>query len=211
MRTLAIIFLFILYSLGFSATSAEKVIKDVQKKYQKVKTLQVHFKQINTFKLSGITNEIFGTLWLTQDDRFRLETEDQIMVSDGNTFWRLNKLENQVLIDHSKKTEQDVFMQDFLFDLEKRYYHQILSENIINGKKVYEIKLTPKNEDSSFFTHIKIWITDKSWEINKIVYVDYNENESEYDVEKILLNPDFSEKQFKLEIPEGLEVVDLRF
>jgi outer membrane lipoprotein-sorting protein len=197
-------------SILYSAPDAKKLVKDVQKKYQKVKSLQVDFKQINTFKLSGITNEFFGTLLITNDDKFRLETEDQTMVSDGNTFWRFNKLENQVLIDYAKKTEQDIFLKDFLFNLEDMYYSQILSENKINNHKVYELKLVPKEIDTSFFTQIKVWIRDKSWEIDKIIYVDYNDNESEYNIEKLKLNPEITEKQFLLEVPEGLDVVDLR-
>lgn len=209
-----IIFLILLLSSIFSNQYAEdvsRIIDKVQNKYKKVDAIHLDFKQVNRFKLTGLTNEIYGTLWMTDDDKFKLDTEDQTMISNGETYWRVNKLENQVLIDHAKKSDQDVFMQDFLFDIDAKYYSQILSEQKIDGKTVYEIRLTPKVPESSFFTFIKIWITDGSWDVRKVVYVDYDENESEYVIEKFNINPDISENQFQFEVPNGLEVIDLRF
>ncbi len=203
--------LFTIVILAYCATDIGKIIKNVQKKYKKVSSIYVDFKQINRFKLTGLSSEIFGSLLLTKDDRFRLETEDQIIVSDGKTFWRYNKLENQVIIDYAKKTEQDVFLHDFLFNIQEKYFSQVLSERKVNSDKIFEIKLTPKNSESSFFEYIKVWIVDKSWEIKRVIYVDYNENETEYEIEKLSINPTIKENDFKLNIPQGIEVVDLRF
>ena len=196
---------------GFAQSDVNKIIKDVQKKYQNIQMVRVDFRQVNRFKLTDITSEINGTIWISQNDRFRLETEDQVMVSDGKNFWRFNKLENQVLIDYAKKSQQDVFLNNFLFKIDEVYFSQIAGESKINGKKVYEIKLTPKKPDESFFDYVKVWLYDKSWELEKVLYVDFNENEVEYLIEKMEMNPAASENVFNFEIPEGVEAVDLRF
>jgi outer membrane lipoprotein-sorting protein len=198
-------------SYANSKESVEKIIKDVQKKYEKIEVLQVDFRQVNRFKLTGIENEIFGSIWISQKNKFRLETEDQIMASDGESFWRFNKLENQVLIDHAKKSQQDIFLNNFLYQISDYYYGQIVSEQKHGKSKIFEIKLTPKNTDDSFFNFIKVWLMDKSWELEKVVYVDFNDNEVEYQIEKLDQNPDVSLDAFSFEIPKGTEVVDLRF
>ena len=196
---------------GFAQSDVNKIIKDVQKKYQNIQMVRVDFRQVNRFKLTDIKSEIAGTIWISQNDLFRLETEDQVMVSDGKNFWRFNKLENQVLIDYAKKSQQDVFLNNFLFKIDEVYFSQIAGESKINGKKVYEIKLTPKKPDESFFDYVKVWLYDKSWELEKVLYVDFNENEVEYLIEKMEMNPAAAGNVFNFEIPEGVEAVDLRF
>jgi len=207
---IGLIILLSLYQLD-AKEDVDQIIKDIQNKYKKVELMHVDFKQINRFKLTGLENEIYGTLWVTQNDNFRLETEDQVMVSDGESFWRYNKLENQVLIDYAKKSQQDVFLNNFLFKISDFYYTQIVSKTKPDKINIYEIKLTPKNPDDSFFNHIKVWLTDKNWDLKRVVYVDVNENEVEYLIGKIEINPQVSADIFHFKIPEGIEVVDLRF
>jgi outer membrane lipoprotein-sorting protein len=194
-----------------SKESVDNIIKNVQKKYEKIEVLKVEFRQVNRFKLTGIENEIFGSILISQKNKFRIETEDQIMASDGESFWRFNKLENQVLIDHAKKSQQDVFLNNFLYQISDYYYSQIVSEQKRGKNKIFEIKLTPKNGDDSFFSYIKVWLMDKSWELEKVIYVDFNDNEVEYQIEKVEQSPEVSRDPFRFEIPQGTEVVDLRF
>lgn len=206
----AVFSILVLVMAGFGKTDVKDIVKKLQKKYDKINTVYVEFKMINKFQLTGLESEVFGNLWLTRDNRFRLETEDQLLVSDTKTFWRYNKLDNQVLVDYAKKGEQDVFLSDFLFKVEDAYYSQILSEEKIEGKKVWQIKLTPKNPDDSFFQYIKVWVRDKVWDFTKIQYVDYNDNEVEYQILKLNTDAKPSGNIFQFEAAEGIEVIDLR-
>ncbi|OGB65307.1 MAG: hypothetical protein A2Y94_01350 [Caldithrix sp. RBG_13_44_9] len=212
MKNILVFWIVIIYFLnGMTQGDVNKIINDVQKKYQNIQLVHADFKQVNRFKLTDLKSEINGTIWISQNDQFRLETEDQTMVSDGKNFWRYNKLENQVLIDYAKKSQQDVFLNNFLFKIDEVYYSQIAGEMKIDNKKVFEIKLTPKKPDESFFNYVKVWLYDKSWELEKVLYVDFNENEVEYLIEKMELNPAVTGNVFNFEIPEGVETVDLRF
>ena len=203
--------LLVFNNITLASEDVGKIIKKVQNKYKKVNLLHADFKQINRFQLTNIQTEVFGSIWISKDDKFRFETEDQTIVSNGEKFWRYNKLEEQVLIDHAKKTKQDVFLNNFLFNISDYYTGQLISESKLNNKKIYEIRLSPKTPDDSFFRYIKVWLYDDSWELEKVIYTDFNDNEVEYQIEKIDLNPAISEKLFELKAPEGAEVVDLRF
>jgi outer membrane lipoprotein-sorting protein len=193
------------------AESVDKIIKNVQKKYRKVQLLYVDFKQVNRFQLTNIENEVYGSIWVAQDNNFRLETEDQTMVSNGEKFWRYNKLENQVLIDYAKKSQQDIFLNNFLFQISDYYDSQILKESKKGKNTIYEIRLTPKTPEENFFKYIKVWIIDDSWHLEKVLYVDFNENEVEYQIEKMDLDRSKTKTLFEFNPPEGTEVVDLRF
>lgn len=213
MRQLTCFLIAVFLSVSFSvqAADADKVIKEVQKKYQKSKSLEIHFKEISRFKLTGTTSENFGVFIIRGKDNFRLDSETQTIASDGTTFWRYNKIEDQVLIDHAKKENQEVLLNNFLYDLQENYYSQLIEEYKERGKKYHVVKLIPKPSNQSFFTSIKLWVEDKSWEINRVIYTDYNDNETEYLIEKIVFDKQFSDTLFTFSPKEGSEVVDVRY
>ncbi len=194
-----------------SAANVKKIVDKIQKKYQQVKTLKLEFKQKSIYSLTNMQSEVFGTLLLDREhDRYRLETEDQVIVDDGQTFWRYNKLENQVLIDYAKKSEEDVLLSDFLFNLNKKYFAELVSEEKTGKQKQFVIKLTPKNSEESYFKAIKVWVVNKTWEIKKVVYFDINDNQTEFDITSLKINLKIPDSVFKFNPPQGVDVVDLR-
>jgi outer membrane lipoprotein-sorting protein len=197
--------------VAYADTDVNKVVKKMREKYKNAKTLLIDFKEISRFSLTGTETEVSASLYIENMNQFRLESEDQILVSNGETFWRYNKIENQVLIDYAKKGDQEILVNDILSEKTETYYTQLIREYKEDGTKLYVIKLTPKPDSDSFFQDIKVWVEDKSWEINKIIYTDYNENETEFQIEKIELNKELSMTTFTFEAPEGSEVVDVRF
>ncbi len=208
-RLLAIVILSVIL-LPLQAAKIDNIIKKMQKKYRSAKTVRIEFTEKSRFSLTGTENQISGQLQMEGKERFRLESEDQVLVNDGVTFWRYNKLDSQVLIDNSKKEDQEVMLNDFLYNLKDRYYSQILGESNESGKKVYNIKLTPKEDQQSYFTSIKMWVEDDNWTIKRLIYTDYNENETEYIIEKMDFNPVLQRSTFTFTPPEGIDVVDLR-
>ena len=193
------------------ASDADKIIDEMQKKYQKSKSMEIQFKEINRFKLQNTTSEVFGTFVIKGKDQYRLNSEVQTIVTNGETFWRYNKIENQVIIDYAKKESQEVFLNNFLYDLQKNYFSQLIEEYKEDGEKIYVLKLTPKPSSESFFTSIKIWVENKTWKIRKVLYTDYNENETEYEIEKLVFDKQFPDSFFTFVPVEGSEVVDVRY
>ncbi len=202
-------FLLSIMGAALWARDAQDILKRVQKKYRNLKAVEIEFKEVNRFKLTNTESEIYGRLLLTRDNRFRFETEDQLIVSDGKSYWRFNKLDNQVLVDYAKKGEEQVLLTHFFSNISDNYYAELIGEENVGGKKQYIVKLIPRDENS-FFNYIKVWVVDKKWDATRVVYVDYNDNETEYQIAHIQLNPSLSEDMFSFKAPEGTEVVDLR-
>lgn len=191
-------------------TEADKIIERVQKKIRATKTIRIQFKEIARYQLTGTVSEVDAVLQMEGKDKFRLESEDQVLVNDGNTFWRYNKLDNQVLVDYAKKEEQEVFLNSFLYQIKEHYYGQVVEEIKEGGKKKHVLKLTPNPSEQSMFTAIKVWVVEGTWEIERIIYTDYNNNETEYRIAKIEFNPVLANTTFSFSPPEGVQVVDLR-
>jgi len=161
------------------AANVKKIISKIQNKYKNITTLEIHFKQKTVFELTKMESDVFGTLLLDRkNDRYRLETEDQLIVDNGKTFWRYNKLENQ--------------------------------EEKTGKQKQFVIKLTPKNTEESYFKAIKFWVLDKTWEIQRVVYVDINDNKTEFEITQLKINVPIPENAFMFEPPQGVDIVDLR-
>ncbi len=206
-----IVFIIAGIAISLPAANVKKIIHQIQKKYQKVTTLEIQFKQKTIYQLTNMESEVFGTLILDRkNDRYRLETEDQLIIDDGKTFWRYNKLENQVLIDYAKKSDEDVLLSDFLFDIQKKYYAELVSEEKTNKQKQFVIKLTPKNAEESYFKAIKVWVIDKTWEIKRVVYIDINDNQTEFEITNLKVNVSIPETAFNFKPPQGVDIVDLR-
>ncbi len=208
---LKIMILLVIASSALFAAKVDKIISKVQKKYQSTKTIRIDFNETRRFSLTGTETQMGATLLMEGNDKFRLESEDQVLVNNGETFWRYNKLDSQVLVDYAKKNDQEVMLNEFLFDLKDHYFGQVIDE--IKGKKgkKYLIKLTPKPTEQSIFTTVKIWVRDKTWEIDRLVYRDYNDNETEYNIKQTAFNPELRESIFTFTPPEGIQVIDLRF
>ncbi len=193
------------------AAKVDKIIKEMQKTYRSAQSIAIHFQRIDRFSLTGTQSEVRGTFYMAGRNKFRLDSEDQLLVNDGTTLWRYNKLDNQVLIDYAKTEEQQGLFNDFLYELHDKFFGEILEERTDQGKKTYVIKLVPKTSTDSYFTFIKLWVVDKSWRITRVVYVDYNENQTEFAIEKMEFNPTLPDSTFRFIPPEGVEVIDLRF
>ncbi len=194
-----------------SAANVNKILKEMQKTYRSAQKISIDFKEVARFELTGTQSEVSGTLLMEGKTRFRLETEDQVLVNDGKTLWRYNKIDNQVLIDYAKTEQQDVLLNDLLYNLQEHYYGELIQEYKDKKPKRYLIKLVPKPSEQSFIKSIKFWVKDKSWEIERVIYTDYNNNETELQIEKIDFNPPISDNTFTFVPPDGTQVVDLRF
>ena len=210
-RIYGVLAIILAMAVTIPAANVKKIIAKIQNKYKNISTLEIHFKQKTVFELTKMESEVFGTLLLDRkNDRYRLETEDQLIVDNGKTFWRYNKLENQVLIDYAKKSEEDVLLSDFLFDIQKKYFAELVSEEKTGKQKQFVIKLTPKNTEESYFKAIKFWVLDKTWEIQRVVYIDINDNKTEFEITQLKINVPIPENAFTFKPPQGVDIVDLR-
>ncbi len=193
-----------------SARDVKDIIKKVQKKYDKIENFQASFQKIETFRLTGSQNVTDGKLYIKNGKKYRFETEDQLVISDGKTVWTYNRLNNQVLIDRVRKNSGALLPRDILFKFPKTHYATLLSEEKQNGKKVFVVRLDPKEDVQSYFSAIKIWVTDGDWQIVKIEITDLNENKSIFELSNIDTKSKLSDELFHFEPTAEMDVVDMR-
>lgn len=191
------------------AQSAKEIIKNVKKKYDGLQALKADFEQVYVWELAGETQKLKGTLYLKAGNNYRIETDDQIVVTNGQTVWTYSKEQKQVIIDHLKVTEENPLPKDLLFKYSEEYTPHLAGEEKIDDKKMLVLNLIPKDKDA-FVKSMRIWVDPTLWLTVKIEQRDINDNMNTYWVRNIQENIKLEADFFHFKIPEGAEVVDLR-
>lgn len=193
-----------------SDQTAQKIIANVKKRYQTIKDASASFEQTFYWKLAGESQRIAGKILIKNGQQYRIETMDQIIVTDGKTVWTLSEANKQVIIDAlNENTQQNPLMREFIVKYSEEYNAKLGEQETINGSPCQIVELTPKNEDM-FITKVRIWVDTKTWLMLKVEQTDINENLTTYMISDIDFATGLSEKLFKLKIPEDYEVIDLR-
>lgn len=196
-------------SAGADAKDAKEIIKNVKEKYNKVQSLKADFEQIFSWELAGETQKVNGTLYLNSQNNYRIETENQLIVTDGTNVWIYSKGDGQVIIDLLRQSEENPLPKDLLFKYSEEYKPHYVGEETLDGEKTYVLNLIPKEEDA-LITSMQIWVDASDWYTVKIMQTDINENVNTYQISNIEENIALEPSLFKFEIPDEAEVVDLR-
>jgi len=202
----------IILSLIFTAwaQSIDDIVEEIQERYEDLQNLSAEFVQSEYFKLTGSKNETRGKIYVKNGVKYRLETEDRTIVTDGESVWTYSLFNNQVLVDRAKKNDGSLLPRDLLFKYPREYYASLLDEVVYNDKDHYIVKLDPKEETHGYVKTMKIWVNCDSYLISKIEYTDFNDNTSTFAIQKIDIEKILPDSFFNFQVPEGVEVVDLR-
>lgn len=215
MRTsyLACLLLFVSgFTMLYSASDtkkAESIMKQVQKKYQRIKSLQADFEQSFKWELAGETQEVKGVIYLQEGNHYRIETDTQLIVTDGKTLWTYSQPDQQVIIDLLNHSAENPLPKDILFQYSEEYKPVAMHDETLNHQKTYMIELTPKDKDT-FITSMNIWIEKDNLFTVKVEQTDINGNVNSYLIRDIKENPVLDAGLFSFKIPQNTEVIDLR-
>ncbi len=188
---------------------AEDIIKDARKKYEDLKTLKADFTQIFQWKLAENVHEQKGMIWLKGKDKFKIQTDDQIIVSDGKTVWTYSAVNNQVIVDNVDKSEDITLPKDLLLNYSKQYVPKYIKNEKVNNTDCHLLEFTADTQDI-FIKYMKIWINTKLRIPVKIQQTDLNDNINTYMLSGIEIDTDLPDNFFKYQSKPGVEVIDMR-
>ncbi len=196
-------------TLGF-AQDVQDIIENVQETYDGIDNLSASFKKIESFQLTGTVNEINGRFYIKNGEKYRFESDDQTIVTDGKDVWTYNALTNQLIIDHLRKNSGALLPRDMLYKYPKEYYSTLLRTEKKTGKDVYVIKLDPQEGVHGFVKSMKIWVDDGSWLVHQIETTDLNGNKSTFKISQIKTRKKLPDSLFSFKATPEMKVVDMR-
>jgi len=179
----------------------------LQANWESLEGLSARFTHTFEWVLAGETQVTRGRLWISGRTRFRLEFEDRIMVSDGETIWDWDQAQNQVLI-FNADPERGISNQEQLF---LAYTEGVevegLSEENRGGTLYVTVRIQREAwEDPS---SVDIVIDTERLLAVQAEYADGAGNTHTYELHDIDTEAQ-SPEHFIFAIPEGVTVVDMR-
>jgi chaperone LolA len=188
--------------------TAQEIIEKVQSRYEKMSDATIVFKQSVRHKVSKSEQSTAGTLYFKKKNKYRIETEDRIIVTNGVVSWSYTPSRNQVVIDNYKEQSHSLSPEQLLLKYPDDYYSTVIGEEKVLGETCHLLKLTPK-EDNSYASALKIWISPK-WMIRKVEVLDLNGAVTTYLIKEFTIDKGISDSKFEFKAPAGVNTIDLR-
>lgn len=199
--------LLLLVPQAFSLTSDELSSK-IEKRYKSFKDISMDFTQITKSEIFSTEKNTRGKMYLKNQDKFRIDTPSQNIVTDGKLLWFFSEKNNQVTI-HKLNESKNIFKpHDYIYNFRANYKPQLGEDEKVDKRPCFKLILTPKKEDL-FITRMTLWIDKKDFLVRKLEYQDMNDNQVSLVFTRIKINSDLEDSQFVFTPPKGAEVVDL--
>ena len=190
-------------------TDPSKIIQNVERKLTSAKSVKVIFQQTYIWQLTGEEQSLKGELLLQGENRFHITTEDQVIVSDGQTLWTYSKPSHRVLIDRLSDSDNTLLPQQILFQYTKSYFSKTIGEESMSGKNCAVVMFTTETGDV-FFPEVRVWIEQDTWIPRKVEQIDINDNRTIYELNSVQFDLPVDLTVFNFIVPEGAEVIDMR-
>jgi outer membrane lipoprotein-sorting protein len=201
---------FLITSMPARGQSAEEIIKRVKQRHEAIKQVCADFTQTFHWKMADETQTTKGSICAENGIKFKIENQDQLIVTDGKTIWTQNKMNKQLMIDYAGNSAEDnPLLQSFFKKYIEEYQAELLGNDKIGEIAYYHLKLSAKSDDQ-FVHELELWVNQKTFYLYKVKQEDVNGNSTVYEVENINPNVQLSDDSFTLTAPEGYEVIDLR-
>lgn len=201
--------LFIVTTAAANAQDVEEVLSKLQRKYESIRDLRASFTQIVRFGVTQATQTFQGTIWIRKGNKYRIEMEQQTIVTDGTSVWTYSDLNKQVFIDVFREDPKAITPDRVLIDVPKNYFATMIGNEEVDGAETYVLKLTPKDK-KSLVKSMKVWVDPSEWLMVKVEVLDVSDNVTTYVTRELSTNSGLSDRLFQYEVPPEVEVIDLR-
>jgi outer membrane lipoprotein-sorting protein len=205
------LFTTLLIALGTTLFAQDQVAKDVLDRLsattKSYKNMTVDFDFIFENKNQNINEKQKGILVL-QEEMFRLEMEEQIIINDGESQWIYLADMNEVQIMEHDPEEQMMSPNKLFTIYEEGYKYIYVGAEAEKGKRLQIIDLFP--EESGAFMKVTLAVDAAKNQLHKITMHDKNGGTYAYLVTNFKSNTAVKPFTFNAYDYPGVEVIDLR-
>ena len=205
------LFTTLLIAFGTTLFAQDQLAKDVLDRLSSTtksyKNMTVDFDFIFENKNQNINEKQKGILVL-QEEMFRLEMEEQIIINDGESQWiYLTDMNEVQIMEHDP--EDQLMSPNKLFTIyEEGYKYAYVGAETEKGKRLQIIDLFPK--ESGAFMKVTLAVDAAKNQLQKITILDKNGGTYSYLVTNFKSNTTVDPFAFNATNYPGIEVIDLR-
>ena len=183
-------------------------LTEVQTAYDTLDGLRASFTQRISSDFAGDATQIEGTVLLS-GNKYRVETPNQTVVTDGQTTWVYTPADSQVVVNHAEKDASTVTPKTFLTASARRYRTE--QSTTTTRQNAPHAKLTVTATDSTArFKDATLWVRHSDRVVTRMRATDRNGATLDLRLRDLVINPSLTDNPFTFTPPEGIEVIDLR-
>jgi len=187
--------------------SADEIAKKMEEKYDSINDMSC--KMVMTVNVQGNSETVSYDYKYKKPNKYYMECDDSIVVSDGKTMYVYDKKQNTYIemdAPPQQKGDYGTLIKN-MFDL---YDIEYVGDEKVSGMDCYVLKLTPKNKTGSMVVNagtLKMWVDKEYWQPLKIeMKGDGFSSTIEY--QNVKYNTGLSDDVFKFTPPKGAKLIE---
>lgn len=192
---------------GLYAQSPKEVINKIQAKFNSINNFTAVFNQTFYNAHGSEGGKAAGKFSYKKNDKFIVELNNQIIVSDGKTVWNYDKKFKRVVISNFEDDPTSFSLEKFIFSYPPLCKAQIIKDEPVQNNEVI-LQLVPKDGDLQF-KEVKIWKNNENL-ISKMQLVDIGDMKYSFSFSDLKVNQDLPDSKFIFNPPKGIQIIDLR-
>lgn len=193
--------------------AAKKVLDKIRKKYEGYKTVEAAFTL--AIEVPDQPKEVQKGSVSQEDKKFRLEMDQQTIISDGKTTWVYLKKNNEVQInDADPAGTENAFLtpKELLRRYQKGDFLYAITDKITeNGRLLTQIEFKPIDRRSEY-SKLRVSIDEKKGTIESIKAIARDGSRYTFNITRLAPNKTFGGDHFTFDAKKypGVRVEDLR-
>lgn len=191
---------------------AKKVLDKIRKKYEAYTTIEAAFTL--TIEVLGQPKEVQKGTISQEGDKFRLDMDQQVIVSNAKTTWVYLKKNNEVQINNAEPGSDNGFLtpKELLKRYQKGDFLYAITDKISEGGKLLtQIEFKPKDKNSEY-SKLRLSVDEKAGSIQSIKAFGKDNSRYTFVISRLSSNKKFAAGTFSFDAKKypGVKVEDLR-
>lgn len=191
-----------------SEASGDAFLARIQARYETLDAFRARFEQTVESDFAQQATDTEGLL-IVSGDRYRVETDQQTYVTDGETSWIYSPAERQVVVNDASADDVSLTPETFFTDYANRFTLDARRDVRESGMRYAIVDLKPVT-DRSAFQRVTLQVRLSDLVITRLNVEDRSGSTVTIRLEDVVLNPRLPSDVFTFTPPDDAEVVDLR-
>ncbi len=205
LRSLRLIFFFVLVGTSVNAQSGNETLKKIQDKFKSLTDFSADFAQTVISPETKGTVKLSGKFYYKRKNKFIVELKNGSIISNGETVWNYDTKQKRVVISPFNEDPTSFSLERYIFD-----YPTVCKIKSIPGENNKDeiIELVPKNNNIDFKS-AKIWKSPEDM-ISKLEVIDLGDTKYTIQLSALKIDQELPDSKFNFNPPKGIKIIDLR-
>ncbi|NUN68924.1 MAG: outer membrane lipoprotein carrier protein LolA [Bacteroidetes bacterium] len=187
--------------------SPADVLGSIRHRYQGLRDASAHFTQTVQRRYGRAGAATTGTVQIKHGNKYRIETDRQVIVTDGAKVWMYTPRTKQVLIDNYSAKRQTFSPDQFLQGLPK----ELTPVSAVHADSSIVLTLTPARPDGAMkaIASVSVRTVPGRWTIDHIEMTEKNGTVTAITLREFRMNTGIADGVFRFAVTDSMNVVDV--